>query len=52
MFSDTLTGFAAAVALLVLVSLVLTSLLAYYQRLFEKHSKEKIHRPDLKPLVR
>ena len=49
MFSDTLIGFTAAVALLVLISLVLTSLVAFYQRLFEKHLKEKNHRPDLTP---
>ena len=34
MFSDTVIDFTAAVALLVLVSLVLTSLVALYQRLF------------------
>ncbi len=39
MFSGTVIGFTAAVALLVLVSLVLTSLFALYLR-FDKHLKE------------
>ena len=49
MFWDTLIGVVAAVALLVLVSFVLTSLVDFYQRFFGKHLKGKLRRPDLIP---
>ena len=47
MLLDTLIGFAIAVGILILASYLLTSLIGFYQALFDNYLKDKIARPDL-----
>ncbi|MDJ0872894.1 MAG: hypothetical protein QNJ87_14165 [Gammaproteobacteria bacterium] len=49
MLSDTLFAFAAAVALLVLISFLLTSLVVFSQHLFERRLRGTIRRPEFIP---
>ena len=48
---DILIGIVGAILLLVLLSVVLTALVAFYQALLEKHLESRMRRPDLIPVL-